>query len=303
MRESHDSRRSAPDRRIFIRQSSLFLCGSALAWNVRADLVAAEAAAKPRVRIGLVTDLHYADKAPAGTRHYRASSAKLAEAAERFRQERMDLVIELGDVIDSADSLEVEQDYLRRIAKEFRTIPGQHHFVLGNHCVFNLTKDEFLEVVGQKQASYSFDLGGYHFVVLDACFRKDGVPYGRQNFTWTDALVPAAEAAWLRADLAQTRHKTLVFVHQRLDVEPPYGVSNAPEIRQILEESGRVLAVFQGHHHRGDYQEIRGIHYCTLAAMIEGPGPESNAYAILDILPGDTLRLTGFRKQRSYAWA
>jgi alkaline phosphatase len=94
-----------------------------------------------------------------------------------------------------------------------------------------------------------------------------------------------------------------VCVHQRLDAEPPYGVKNAPEIRKILEASGKVLAVLQGHHHKGDYKEIGGIHYCTMSAVVEGPGPENNAYAVMDILPGDAIRITGFRKQKSYRWA
>ena len=38
-----------------------------------------------------------------------------------------------------------------------------------------------------------FDRGGFHFVVLDACFRSDGVPYGRKNFKWTDTKIPPAE--------------------------------------------------------------------------------------------------------------
>ena len=90
----------------------------------------------------------------------------------------------------------------------------------------------------------------YHFVVLDACFRSDGQPYGRENSEWTDANIPGVEAEWLRADLKQTPHKSVVFVHQRLDVEPPLGVKNASEIRRVLEESGKVLAVLQGHYHQ-----------------------------------------------------
>ncbi len=61
--------------------------------------------------------------------------------------------------------------------------------------------------------------------------------------------------------------------------------------------------MLQGHYHKGDYKEIGGIHYCTMKAMIEGGGPENNAYAVMDILPGDAIRITGFRKQKSYRWS
>lgn len=295
--------RSLLSRRAILQGGTLFLAGASLARDATIELLADEAAAsRPRAQIGLVSDLHYAERAPAGTRHYRQTPAKLAEAAQRFQDQKTDAVVALGDLIDAADSLDVEKGYLRRIAKELAAVPGRHDFVLGNHCVYSLTKPEFLEIVGQKRSYYSFDLGGCHFVVLDACFRSDGVPYGRKNANWTDANVPPAELAWLEAELARTSHKTIAFLHQRLDVPPPYGVKNALEVRKVLERSAKVLAVVQGHYHPGDYREIQGIHYCTLAALVEGSGPENNAYSILGILPGDAIRITGFRRQKSYRW-
>jgi alkaline phosphatase len=105
---------------------------------------------------------------------------------------------------------------------------------------------------------------------------------------------------WLRSDLKETTKKCVVFVHQRLDMKPPFGVKNAPEVRAILEKSGQVLAVCQGHEHKSDLKEIAGIRYYTFKGMIEGSGPPNNAYAIMDILPGDAIRITGFRRQPSY---
>jgi alkaline phosphatase len=287
-------------RRAFLRGGTLFLAGSAL---LSGDLFAATED-KPKLRCGLVTDLHYADKDSRGTRYYRESLTKLAEASEQFDKEKPDLVVELGDLIDGTDSVEVEKGHLRRIAREFAAIPGQHHCVVGNHCVNNLTKPEFLGIIGQEKSFYSFDANGYHFVVLDACFTSDGVPYGRKkvHIKWGDAAIPPAELEWLQADLRQSPHKSIVFAHQCLDVIPPFGVKNGPAVRKLLEESGKVLAVLQGHWHRGNYQELGGIHYCTLKAVVEGSGPENNAYAMMDILPGDGLRITGFRKQPSYRW-
>jgi alkaline phosphatase len=287
-------------RRAFLGQGSLLLLGatgaSTSAWADEA------ASAAPVLRIGLVTDLHYADRPPAGTRYYRETLAKFAEAAQRFSERKSDLVIGLGDLIDAADTLEGEKDHLRRIVKEFRAVAGQHHFALGNHCVWTLTKQEYLGLVGQEKSNYSFDIGDYHAIVLDACFRSDGEPYGRKNFVWTDANIPPAEIEWLQADLQKTSRKCILFVHQPLDMEPPHGVKNGPQIRKILEASGKVIAVLQGHYHHGGYQEIGGIHYCTLAAMIEGSGPQNNAYSIMDLLPRDMIRITGFRKQRGYEW-
>jgi alkaline phosphatase len=285
-------------RRSFFRNGALFLAAAA---SVDRPMSWARDDQEP-LRIGLITDLHYADKPPAGTRHYRETPGKLAEAAARFKQDEVKLIVELGDLIDAADSVETERRYLRTINRDFSAASNDRHYVLGNHCVDTLTKAEFLDGVEQKRSYYSFDRGGFHFVVLDACFRGDGKPYGRKNSTWTDANIPAAEVEWLRADLKAASQKTIVFAHQRLDVSNAHGVKNGAEVRRVFEESGKVLAVFQGHSHRNDLKEIGGIHYCTLVAMIEGSGAENNGYSVMEVAPDGTIRLAGFRKQMGYQW-
>ena len=251
------------------------------------------------LKIGLVTDLHYADKASAGSRHYRETLTKLEMAAQQFQKDGVHLVAELGDFIDAASSVDVEQSYLKAINAEFSKISPDRHYVLGNHCVDTLKKKEFLEGVEQATSYYSFDRRGVHFVVLDSCFRSDGEPYGRNNAKWTDANIPPEELKWLRDDLRENQTPTIVFAHQRLDVNNNYGVKNNSEVRQILESSGNVLAVFQGHSHKNDLKQIGGIHYCTLVAMVEGSGTENNGYSVMSIDSDSTIRLTGFAKQAS----
>ncbi len=283
-------------RRAFVRNGTLLLAAGSVApgW--------AWAEEKPSARIGLVTDLHHADKPARGTRHYRETLGKLAEAGEAFAKAGVKHVVELGDFIDSAGSLPAEKGHLATVHKHFSELPGKKHHVLGNHCVHLLTKQEFLGGVGQGKAHYSFDHAGWHFIVLDACFRSDGVAYERQNFEWTDPNIPVAELEWLEADLRGAKSPVVVFIHQRLDVSNHYGVKNAPAVRKILEDSKRVRAVFQGHSHKNDHHEIGGIHYTTLVAMVEGAGADSNGYSTLNLLANGALSLTGFRKQVSGRW-
>ena len=284
-------------RRAFLKSGTLVLAATS---SSSAKLLADEEA--PRLRVGLITDLHYADKAPAGTRHYRETLAKLEEAAKQFEQNQPTFLVELGDLIDAADSVDVEQSYLTTINRKFSAICKERHYVLGNHCVDTLKKDEFLDGVEQEKSYYSFNRGGLHFVVLDSCFRSDGEPYGRKNFQWTDANIPAAELEWLEADLKANDKPVIVLAHQRLDVSNSHGVKNNADVRKVLESSGTVLAVFQGHSHQNDLKEIGGIHYCTLVAMVEGSGAENNGYSLMDVEPDGTIRLTGFRRQNKYLW-
>jgi len=285
-------------RRAFLRNGTLVLAAASLSSG---KLFADDASS--RLRVGLVTDLHYADKVPAGTRHYRESLTKLKEAATQFEKDQATFLVELGDLIDAADSsVDVEQSYLKTINREFSTICKDRHYVLGNHCVDTLMKEEFLGGVEQEKSYYSFDRGNFHFVVLDSCFRSDGQPYGRKNSHWTDANIPAAELEWLETDLKTNDKPVIVFAHQRLDVSNNHGVKNNAEVRKVFESSEKVLAVFQGHSHQNDLKEIGGIHYCTLVAMVEGSGPENNGYSLMEIQPNGTIQLTGFRKQKPYKW-
>lgn len=284
-------------RRAFLRNGALVLTAATV--DITSVIADEQATA---LKIGLVTDLHYADKPPAGSRHYRETPDKLAEAAENFARHDPAFIVELGDFIDAADSVEAELGYLQRINRDFSAICRQRHYVLGNHCVHTLRKEEFLDGVEQKTSYYSFDSGAFHFVVLDSCFRSDGVPYGRKNFEWTDPNIPAAEVEWLREDLKHTVKQTIVLAHQRLDVSNHYGVKNAADVRKVMEDSGRVLAVFQGHSHRNDYRDIGGIHYCTLVAMVEGSGMESNGYSLMHLTGNGTISIEGFRRQANYNW-
>ncbi|MEC9094911.1 MAG: metallophosphoesterase [Planctomycetota bacterium] len=285
-------------RRLFLRDGSLLLLSGSL--GLTRPLQAADT--DPAVRFAMITDLHYADKDTAGSRHYRETLPKLAEAAKQFDREKPDFLAALGDLIDAAADVKTEQGYLRRITKELNKIKLPKHYVLGNHCVDTLTKQEFLAGVNQKQSYYSFDKQGVHFVVLDACFRHDGVPYQRKNFEWTDPNIPPKELDWLKQDLANTNHNTIVFVHQRLDVTGSYGIKNAAAVRKTLEDSGKVLAVFQGHSHKNEHKVIGDIHYCTMVAMVEGSFDTRNGFSTAGVFADGTIHITGFRNQNSYKW-
>jgi len=284
-------------RRSFVRDGVLVL-GAVAAGSA---VVLGDAQGK-QLQFALVTDLHYADKPSAGTRHYRQTLGKLQEAAKQYARDKPTFIVELGDLIDAADSVETELAYLAAVNREFSVIGKDRFYVLGNHCVDTLKKQEFLEAVGQDKSYFSYDRQGVHFIVLDGCFRSDGEPYQRKNFKWDDANIPSEELEWLQADLAASNRPTIVFTHQRLDVTKSHSVKNHAEVRRVLEASGKVLAVFQGHSHDNDLQELNGIHYCTMVAMVEGADLSSSGYSLVSIEPDGSIQVTGFRRQQSRHW-
>ena len=281
-------------RRHFFYRGSLCLAGLS-----NPKILAASSGAVPLVRIGLMTDLHYADKEDGKTRYYRNALSKLDEAVTVLNRELPDAVVELGDFIDQADSVEVEMEWLRRIESRYAALTMPRHYVLGNHCVGTLTKREFASLTGSPGGHSSFERGGVTFLLLDACYREDGVAYERKNFHWQDTVLPDAELAWIKEELDRAKGPVVILAHQRLDFDKAHAVKNSASARKLFEESGKVLAVFQGHSHRNDLQQIEGIDYVTLVAMIEGSGEENNGYGVLEIHKDGSLRLKGFRRQET----
>jgi len=290
-------------RRDFLKASGFVFAGLSVGVPF---IHAADLNSNTKVRFGIVTDAHYADAAPLGSRHYGESLAKLTECVKLMNDKKVDFLVELGDFKDQGNPVS-EKDtlkYLEAIEQIFTQFNGPRYHVLGNHDVDCISKAQFLarvENTGISKSSkyYSFDFNDLHFVVLDANYKADGSDYDHGNFDWTDANISANEINWLKNDLGSTSTPVIVFVHQRLDGKGSHSVRNASEVRQILQENERVLAVFQGHKHAGDYSHIENIHYYTLKAMIEGAGEKNNSYAIVEVLDNQDIVLTGYRRAMS----
>ena len=259
----------------------------------------------PTVRFGIVTDSHYADRNPS-SRYYRDSIIKLTDTVNTMNAQKVTFLVEIGDFKDQ-DNTPVEAntiEYLQIIEDVFQQFDGPIYHVLGNHDMDSISKSQFMAHVdntGIEPADntyYSFDVNGIHFIVLDANYNStsDDDHYDHGNFNWTVCNIPTGEMAWFQQDLADTDGPVIVFVHQRTDGAGSHFITNATEVRSVLERSGKVIAVFQGHDHAGAYSNINGIHYYTLKATVEGPYPANNSYAIIEVRPDvGSLIVTGYK--------
>lgn len=292
------------------RKTFLKACGGTAMAGVMGALAGCKRSKGPVLRIGLVSDTHYADRPPAGIRFYQESISKFQECVDKMNEERVDFMVHIGDFKDE-DPEPIESrtlEYVHDLEAVYAQFKGPRYHVLGNHDIDSISKEQFQSAIENTgidpQATYySFDKEGYHFVVLDATFRQDGVAYDKGNFDWKDTFIPNGELSWLAADLEATDKPTLVFVHQLLDSEQTiaHRIKNAPAVRKVLEESKKVLAVFHGHQHDGGYHEINGIHYYTMKAVVDNSGPENNSYAILEVNRSGDLMVKGYRRVEDLA--
>ncbi|MEX0780128.1 MAG: metallophosphoesterase [Balneolales bacterium] len=287
-------------RRDFLKKSGLLVSGipfsSALMTSKAKD-------ARRKCRFGMVTDPHFANIETKGSRFYSESLEKMQEFVALMNEEKVDFIMELGDLVNGTEDGSTK--HLEHIEAVYQEFNGPRYHVLGNHDLDSLSKEQYLSVVENTGipndlSFYSFDRHGLHFVVLDGTFTSDNTPYKAGNFHWTDANIPADQLNWLKADLRNTSYPTIVCIHQLLDSNgddiKEVNINNAPEVRHVLNQHPQVLAVFQGHHHTGQYNQIENIHYYTLKAMVEGSGRQNSSYAIVDVFDDMTLSITGYRK-------
>lgn len=269
------------------------------------------------VRFGLVSDLHYgdldADKEPVGLccgqRFYRESKRKLTDAVRTFNAHKMDFVIELGDFKDFSHDRTGTIAHLEEIERTFAGFNGPRYHVFGNHDFDCLTSDDLASCLlndGKPMVTgyYSFVKNGITFVVLDACYDSSLKHYSRNN-PWQDANVPPVEVSWLRDQLSNAVGPVVIFCHQRLDPSSCefHLVHNAAEIRNLLEKSGKVKAVFTGHQHMGSIYEHNGILYYSVIAQVLDSGSRANSFAEVFVAADGSVRVTGYLNAVSYGSA
>jgi len=275
-------------------------------------LFADDAVPNAPLQIGIFADLHAHDTdSPNEGKVMIDYKERLEACVEAMNAWPADLVIQLGDFVNGKFVMGAELGDPARITgilEETEAIYAQvnapRYYVLGNHDVYDLSKEEFLDRVGASSLYLSFDAGGYHIVILDAQYNKKGEDLGHIGWS-VQGNIPQDELDWLRDDLAATSKPTIVCVHQPLDVDFDM-LSGGPEIfnneavKTVLEESGVVIAVFQGHDHENNYTLINGIHYLTFEALVnEEERAPSWAYVTLDPA-ARTITITGEGEQADW---
>ncbi len=241
--------------------------------------------------IGVVTDLHFGPEA-----RYQGKLRKLTHRAGELARDfvrqmndevRPDLVVNLGDDVED-ESREADLARYADCQAILRTARAPLVNVAGNHDLIHMNREDLCRIWQRPgPLYYSFDLRGWHVVILHTIERKD-----------VDVRMPDTQLRWLAADLAGTRLPAVVLMHHpasEQDLETSRWWPGRPhlalvkeraELRRVLEESGRVRLVVNGHVHWNHVDVIRGIPYVTIQSLIENldddaPGRPAAAHAAL----------------------
>jgi len=234
------------------------------------------------MKLGIFADPHYCSADTlCETRRPRLSLGKISEAYGCFIDENVELTLCMGDLTDRCSSHDEAIQNLEVILTEIRKTNLPFLNVPGNHDYLDFTADE-LEKAGLMTPPYSEVYSGIRLIVLDANYRSDFRRFDEAGVEWTDSNLPPEQIDFLSDILSKSKEPCVVLVHENLDfsVEKHHVIKNADEIRTILENSGKVQLVIQGHYHPGADSTVNGIRYLTIPAMCEG---EANHFMILDV--------------------
>lgn len=244
------------------------------------------------MRFALISDVHLGPAAShAGKlRKLTHLSEDLIKAFVRRMRDEVspDLVINLGDVLED-ESAEKDRERYGHFVALLGEIGKPVLHVAGNHDTINLTPADLCAMWGNStEATYSQDHGGVHFAVLRTVEHHDRIE------------LPAEQIEWLERDLAATRLPAIVLMHHpgsEMRLEGNRWFEKRPNLcrvverralREVIQNSGKVLAVFNGHVHWNHFDVIAGIPYITLQSLIENldddaPGRVAAAYAVCDL--------------------
>ena len=207
------------------------------------------------IRFAVCSDLHY-DLMP-------DVSERLKEFIAFSEQNKPDFIIHLGDFCFANEKN-------NSFVQQWHAASSPKYQVLGNHDMDHNTKAQAVAFLGMPAPYYSFDAGWLHCVVLDPNHLK--MSWGIENYSFGNYYshqdkinwLGDEQLEWLRADLASSSKKTIVFSHQSLS-DPVFGARDAEKLHKIFHEStGEVIACFNGHDHTDGVRVTDGIYYVSM---------------------------------------
>lgn len=267
---------------------------------------------EPVFRFGVIADAQYCDCESFNTRFYRNSAGKLREAITQFKEDSVDFIVNLGDLIDrNFNSFGVSLSIINEPGLQIIHCLGNHDFDVDRRDL-----GKVLKLTGTKTAYYSFVHKGFRFIILngneiatyspDAAGRKKAeqlllrlTEEGSPNaFTWNGGI-GEKQLEWLEAELKQSRKandKVFIFCHFPVYPSGTHNLLNSGDILEILSGYDNIIAWFNGHNHAGGYGNYSLKHFVTLRGMVETEA--SNSFATVEVF-NNKIWIKGSGREKS----
>lgn len=268
---------------------------------------------KPLFTFGVIADVQYADAEPAGTRYYRSSLTKLKEALSDFRNDSVDFVITLGDLIDR-DYISFKKIFgiLDSSGLKLCHIAGNHDYTINQKHGNDLPS-----FYSTKKGYYSFEHKNFRFIFLNgneislyssknartvqkAKILLDSLKMeGKENALEWNGGIGADQLHWLDNQLYEAsakNEKVFIACHFPVFPENIHNLLNYKEVLDILQKYTNIVAWFNGHNHSGNYGYTGQIHFITFKGMVETR--DQNSFARIEVY-NDRILIIGSGRETS----
>lgn len=250
------------------------------------------------MRLVIFSDLHYVPSSMLGEQSD-DSGRKLTRFAEPMLNSlikkvnediKPDLVLNLGDMIEDFKNHDIDVVNLKDIWNRLKAFNCPFYSIVGNHDLRTMnSRSELAEIMGYDDLTYSFDMGGYHFVMLGLNVKS--------------RAISESDLEWLKDDLNKNKLPFLVFVHYGVAEDEMVGsfwfsenkaaalIENRDELKKILKSHEELVAVFSGHQHWTKTTVEDGVCYFVLGSLTEninGDGIPDGVYFEVE-LSGKTI--------------
>ncbi len=191
-----------------------------------------------KCKLIIFSDIHYLDKRPEEldfnlTRKLTQYSVKIIEKLiDKINEEIPDVSICLGDLIE--DTFNHDKDIINYtyIWNKLKNIQTPFYSVIGNHDLRTMSSRKELEkIMDYKNATFSFDLNGYHFIILTTDIRED--------LGGNDGGIYKAQCM------------------------------SEKEIKEIIKSDNNVIAIFNGHQHWNKQLIEDGKNYYVVGSLTD----------------------------------
>lgn len=250
------------------------------------------------VKIGLIADIQYADRDDREFCRFRSTLDRLAQLVELFNSEGVDLVVQLGDVVDGHGPEEAQRERTRqdldRVLKILDSLKAPLEHVIGNHCL-SLPRKELYQRLGLERAQRVIECGGQRIALLDslcvslydedlgakgraeaeAALARRGDPDAPWAVDWNGAL-GQDQRAWLGQELQRADGARLLLCHHPIlpnSARDRFLAWDHEEILDLLRRApGGPLTWAAGHDHRGGRGEDGADLHLTLRGLVGAEG-------------------------------
>ncbi|MDI6793250.1 MAG: metallophosphoesterase [bacterium] len=215
-------------------------------------------------------DLHCSpNKASKKGMLFSVSGDILRELVTEINGRSVDFTILKGDLTHTGSEAEFEF-----VKSELVKLKTRVYAVIGNHDIIGQAwQSSFSQISGQLTRYYSFNLKGWHFIILDS----------------SKGSIDKHQLDWLKGDLDKYKTSpTMVFLHHWVnrtsvmddlaDMGNKFStiigsrfIDNHAQLRAILESYPQVVSVHSGHAHANLVTQDKGITYIATAALIQYP--------------------------------